>query len=730
MRHLLKKCLSIIALLSILFDLAAQTKAQTIDTVPKTKVLTEVTVSARGPLLRNSPDKKVFSVNQSLVSVGGSAADLLQNIPTLQVDASGNVSLRGATNLQVLVDGKRSLIGGGAISQVLQSIPASAIDRIEIITNPSAKYDATGQALINIVLKKNSPSGSNGSVAVTAGTRDNYNAAAALSYEHSRFRLYGNYSYQHKNTYSNGYQNMTYLASNDSIYYSYETFPSITITDVHSANGGIDYTLSAMDHLSLSGNYNASTRNRNEWLTVNNLAADNLPGFLSTRHNTITGNGNSYELTIDYKHKFRQPQKELAFDLDYARGTTNGTQLYSTDINNLNGDAVDSTSLFKDNKSEFTRNYNIQLDYTAPLGKTSKLEAGYRSQISTADNRQSDFNLDESSGEYDPDYSLANIFKSTTQVHAAYLNFHRQIKTVSIQLGVRAELGRFGADLQGFDSSGKQATTPITVNTRGLYPSLLLTKRLNDHRQLQLNYSRRVSRPTPDQLNPFWDVSDPVNYDEGNPKLLPENINSVELTYSVNLPKASFSTGAYFTQTNNDIKHLQTDPVNGVTITIAENIKRTISTGLELIGNFHLVKGWDFIANANLYERINSGDSAFGIDATHGLSWNLNLTNNFTPIPQLTLQLRADYKAADLIFEDRYRPAYGIDAGARYDLFHGRASLAVNGRDIFNTRRWRFFRVSDALLLDFQRITYSARASVTFTYRFGKSTVEHVKDNP
>jgi ferric enterobactin receptor len=690
--------------------------------VPSGRILAEVTVSARSPTIRNGPDKKVFAVNQSLVSLGGSVADLLQNVPTLQVDANGNVSLRGATDLKVLVDGKRSLIGGGTVAQVLQSIPASSIDRIEVITNPSAKYDAEGQALINIVLKKNNAAGLNGSVAVTGGTRDNYNAAASISYQNSRINWYGNYSYQHRNTYSDGYQNMTYLLSPDAIYYSNETFPSTTITDLHSAKAGLDYTLSARDILSLSGAYNASTTVRNEWLTVDNLTAAELPGLLSTRYNGTTGNGNSYELTVDYTHTFSKPQRQLAFDFDYSHGFTNQLQLYNTYIYNINGNAADSTAVLKDSKLTHTRNYNVQLDYSTPVGKAGHLETGYRSQISVADNQEWDYNLDEASDEYDPIDSLINFFKSTSQVHAAYITFRQQIKTFTFQLGIRGELGRFNAHLQSFDSSGQLVVQPITVNTQGLYPSLLITKQLNRGRQIQLSYSRRVLRPTPTELNPFFDVSDPVNYDAGNPRLLPESIHSAELTYTITWPTASLTSGAYFTQVNDAIKHIQAAPVNDVTITIAENLPRAINTGLEFIGNFHPIHAWDFTANVNVYERINAGDSAYGISATQGVSWNANLTNNFSLTRDLTLQVRADYKAADLIIQDRYRPTWGIDVGAKYDFWHKKASLSLNGRDIFNTRRWTFLRVSDALLLNFQRVTYSARASLTFTYRFGKST--------
>jgi ferric enterobactin receptor len=693
----------------LLADVAGSLRAQDSSSIARdsthARLLAEVTVTTHGPTIRNGPERKVFAVNQSLVSLGGTAADLLQNVPTLQVDANGNLSLRGATNLKVLVDGKRSLIGGGTIAQVLQSIPASSIDRIEIITNPSAKYDAEGEALVNIILKKNTAAGLNGSAAVTGGTRDNYNAAASISNQKGRINWYGNYSYQHRNTYSNGFQDMTYLVPQpEAVYYSNETFPSVTITDLHSAKAGVDIVLgdaiagTARDELSVSGAYNASTTGRKEWLTVDNLTAADLPVQLIKQYNGITGNGNSYELTVDYTHKFRKPQKELDVDFDYARGLTNNRAIYNTD---------DSASVLKDSKYALSRNYNIQLDYTTPVGKAGKLETGYRSQIGTADNRQ----LDDEVGN--------NLFKSTSQVHALYLNFRREMGTVELQLGMRGELGRFNAQLQSYDSAGQLVMEPIRVNTQGLYPSLLVIKHLGEGRQIQLSYSRRVNRPTPRELNPFFDVSDPVNYDAGNPRLLPESIHTVELTYSRTWTGVSLNVGGYFTQVNDVIKHIQTVPVDDVVYTISENLNRAINTGLEFIGNFHPMKAWDFTANVNLFERINDGDSAFGISATHGLSWNVNLTNNFSLARNLALQVRADYKASELIIQDRYRPTYGLDGALRYDFWHRKGSLALNGRDIFNTRRWTFLREDETLLLNFQRVTYSARASLTFTYHFG-----------
>ena len=693
---------------------------------PFHKVLTEVTITGKGPTLRNTPEKKVFSVNQSLVSLGGSAADLLQNVPTLQIDGSGNIVLRGATNVKVLVDGRRSLIGGGTVADLLRSLPAGSIDRVEIITSPSAKYDAEGQAIINIILKKNNTPGFNNSVSITGGTRENYGASAAISYQDEKLNAYGNYGYLHKNTYSNGIQDITYLQSPDNTIFSNETFPSTTIRNIHTAKAGVDYHLSARDLVSVSALYSASTTSRNEYLTVDNLTATQTPVQLIHQQNTTGGNGHTYDLTFDWTHTFK-PHEEFSFDFDLTQGVTDNTQLYNENTYNLNGQQVDSNTLLKDHKQANLRNYNIQLDYTLPLTKTSALETGVRSQIIVTDNHQTDENLDEASKQFTPDYALINAFNSTNQVHAAYVNYRQQLKTVTLQLGVRAELGQFDGYLHSFDSIGNPQFMPVSLTTRGLYPSLQAIKQFGEGRQLQFNYSRRINRPTAGELNPFWDVSDPVNYDEGNPHLLPENINSAELTYTRSWANASLTTGLYFNQVHNVIKHIQTGPVDDVIITIAENIKGSTNTGVELIGNFHPIKVWNFTANLNGYERINDAAPQFGITATQGFSWNVNLTNNFTVARDLTLQLRADYKASDLIIQDRYRPTYGIDLGAKYVFWHNKASLALNGRDIFNTRRWTFLRVSDQLLLNFQRVTYADRVALTFTYHFGKGTFDALK---
>jgi ferric enterobactin receptor len=699
------------------------------------KVLNEVTITAKKPTLQNKDGKKIFAVNQSLVSQGGTAADLLQNVPTLQIDVNGNVSLRGSTGVKVLVDGKPSLIAGGDATQILQSIPASSIENVEVIANPSAKYDAEGQGIINIILKKNSKAGFNGSVTASAGTRNNYNGSGALSYQTGKVNVYGNYSLRDGDTYSNGFQYLTFLQPTDATVYSNETFPSTTHNKIQNVKAGIDYSLAPKSILSVSGSLNRRNTHRDELLEINNLDANNLPIQLSHQNNTTNSNGKSYELDLDYSQHFKKPKKELTFNFSYAHGTSRNFQVYQnqSSIISPRGPVRPDPDPLESDLWNNGNNYNIQADYVLPTGKTGQISAGYRSQISLGNNNQYAYDLN--NGVPSPFYTYTNLFSSNKQIHALYLNYQNQISNFNYEIGLRGEDSHLNATFTGYDANNALYSTPIKVPSKGLYHSVFLTQKLKGDQQLQFSFTNRVTRPTPRELNPSTDFSDPTNYETGNPHLIPESINSLELGYNKNWKNISFTSSLYYSRLNNVIKHIESAPVNGLIITTAQNLKHSTTTGLELIGHFDLIKAWDFTANANIFERQNDAAPQFGIAANSGLSWNANITNNIAIIKSLAIQIRADYRAADFIIQDRNRPAFGLDAGAKYDFPGNQASLSFNSVDIFNTRKWAFLRSSDALLLDFQRRTLGSRATLSFTYHFGKSTGAHKQpkkkeDNP
>ncbi|MGY4383607.1 outer membrane receptor protein involved in Fe transport [Pedobacter sp. UYP24] len=703
----------------------------------KGTALNEVTITAPKSTIQMGIDKKIFSVDQSLVSEGGSASDLLQNVPSVQTDIDGNVSLRGSSGVRVLIDGKPSLIAGGNVAQILQSIPASSIESVELITNPSAKYDAEGQSgIINIVLKKNKKLGLNGAVALTAGSQENYNANTNLSFQNSKINLYGNYSYRYGNRLGGGFNNIQYtnLLSPSSAAFTNQITDSKSLDKGHNFKAGIDYYVSDKSILSFSGGFNVRDNDRSELLSIDKLDQLRNPLELSNRTNSNSGTGGSYDLNLDYNQKFSKPKEELTFNLSFSEGDNNNDQIYNTNIYNVNGMPVMSfLNIQNNNNYGYNKNYNIQTDYTLPIGELGKIEAGYRSQIKFAENSQISSNSDIFTGDFVNNFALSNLFNSKDQVHALYFNFQNQIKNFGYQFGLRAEDATLDTRLGTYQSNGGIAYTPGKVAYKRIYPSLFLTEKFKGDQQLQLSYSRRVNRPRGWDTNPFLDVSDPYNYRQGNPNLLPEDVHAFELSYSKYWKKVTLTSTAYLRKTNDVIQRVRTTPAEyegtGITLTTPINLARSINSGFELISKVDVVKAWSFTGNVNLYQVDVKGNSNSGVLENSGFSWNANLTNNFILPYNITLQVKGDYRAREAMAQGTRNAMYGLDAGAKYDFKDKKSSLSLNIRDIFNTRKWSMTTEAGGTIVDFSRRMQGTVANLTYSYRFGKTDFKFKKSN-
>jgi ferric enterobactin receptor len=685
------------------------------------KVLKEVVVTSEGPGNRVGIGKQRFSVDQSLVSKGGTASDLLQNVPAVSIDGSGQVNLRGSTNVRVLVDGKPSLIGGGDITQILQSIPAGSVESVEVITNPSAKYEAEGESgIINIILKKNKRPGFNGSVSVTGGTRENYSGGASLSFETNKVNVYTNYDYQRSDVWSDGYQNIQYLNPSGPVVYSDETFPSVTVNHVHNIKGGVDYYLTPKDLLSFSGGYNTSKQDRNESLLIHQLDADASPYQLINSTNITHGSSDAFNLNLDYIKTFHKPKEELVFSTGYAHGISNSVQSFVSGVDNIKspGEEID-TSILHPQRNDHNSYYNIQLDYTLPLG-SGIVGLGYRSQIRVDDRKQVVDSFNHTTQDFEEFYPYSAYFHGYNQIHALYINYQNHLRDFNYQLGLRGEAANLNGYVNGYDSSSAPLYTPVKVVNNRLYPSVTLTQKLQANQQLQFSYSRRVTRPSPRNYSPIPDISDPVNYDVGNPNILPQDIHAFELGYNKNLAKWNITASLYYRITNDFIAHIESVPVNGVITTTSENLAYSHTGGLEIISHFNVVKPWNFTVNANLFDNKTAAAPLYGIGESSGLSWNANITNNLTLTKKVSLQIRTDYHAPYVSAQDKTYANFGVDAAAKVSLFHGKGALTLNGRDIFATRKWSFLRDGNGVLLDFERKTVGARASISFTYNFGQ----------
>jgi outer membrane receptor protein involved in Fe transport len=686
----------------------------------KGNILNEVTVTAQKPTMQLGIDKKVFSVDQSVVSEGGSATDVLQNVPSVQTDMDGNVSLRGSTGVRVLIDGKPSLIGGGDVAQILKSIPASSIETIEVISNPSAKYDAEGQSgIINIVLKKNRKLGLNGTVALTAGNRENYNANTSLSFQNNKINLYGNYSYRYGNRLGGGFNNISYKTPTSQVptFFTSQNRDSKDLDKSHNLKAGIDYYLAEKTVVSLSGGLNIRNENERELIGINRIDINSNPLELSDQINTENSKGNSYDLALDFSQKFKTKGRELTANIGFSEGDNDNLQLYNTNTYFSNPALANPTELQNTDRYNHNRNLTAQVDFTTPLGQLGKIETGYRSQIRNSENNTFVTSLQDWGG-YLFETALSNDFNSKDQVHAIYVNYQNQIKNFGYQIGLRGEDATLDTRMGVYDQNADISYTPGQVAYTRLYPSIYLTQKLKGEHQLQASYSRRVNRPRGWDTNPFLDISDRFNYRRGNVNLLPEDVHAFELSYSKFFKKFSLVSSIYFRKTNDVIQRVTSDPdpVTGITLTTPQNLAYSTNSGVELIGRFDLVKKWNFTANVNLYQR-----SIRGILNNDGYSYNANLTNNFTLPYGVSLQIRGEYRSREVMAQGTRNAMYGVDAGAKMDFYDKKASLSLNIRDVFASRKWEMQTLNKTSTIDFSRYMLGRMANLTLSYRFGKN---------
>ncbi len=689
--------------------------------ISKTSVLKEVTVQAKKSTIQLGIDRKSFNVEQSLVSQGGSATDLLANVPSVSVDVDGNVSLRGSSSVRILIDGKPSLLGGSTITDVLQSIPASSIETIELITNPSSKYDAEGQSgIINIILKKNARKGFNGNVSVTGGLPKSFNTNVALAYQNKSINLYGNYSHRYGMRNGNGFSDRTNfrktaLGADTTYTFNQNSNNRRNFTgDVFKV--GMDYNIGEKTTLGFSSNVNIRKRTGgDDGLTQGIGQFENLNSSI-IRTNTQDENGNNYDFNFDFSQKFKKPKEELTSNISFGKGKEHEIDDYNTATYNYVRVPQSLSNLVQQNLTNGNfRNWNLQLDYTNPLTKNSKLEAGYRTTLSR---NASIFDADtlNTFGNYVNDPRLSTNFVYDEKIHAVYGNYQHQFGNFGFQGGLRAEQALINTALLDSNKTFNQ-------NYFRIYPSVFLTQKFTGEQTLQLSYTRRVNRPRDRQIIPFLDRSDPLNYRTGNPGLKPEDVHSFELSYAKYWKTTTLTSSLYYRQTNGAIQMIRSSYDNtGIQLVQFENVAKATTSGLELIGHTDLTPKWNFTTNLNFYNTNVKGDPSLGLVDNHGFAWNGNITTNVTLPYNLSGQARFDYQAPQIISQGKTKTNYGLDAGMRYDFLEKKvASLSLNVRDIFNTRRFGSITSDPTFYNVSQRRFQSRQVNLTFAYRFGRT---------
>lgn len=661
-----------------------------IELAPESLNLDEVVVAAEKEMISYNLDKKVITVDKNISSTGGTALDVMQNIPSVSVDANGSVNLRGNSNLTILIDGRPSSLSGISGSDVLTQIPASSIESIELVTNPSAKYDPDGTAgIINIVLKKQNQSGMNGTISMNAGTGDKYNSSLNFNWKNPGINLFASYDGNLNNfNYSGNSERTSVFNSSTSLLN--QNFNGENKFMMQNINLGSDILLDEQNTITLNFRLRSGDFNSKNFMLNNNYDATILSKKFDRQNDSKRG-FDSYNYTASYKKTFDRKSQELTADVMYSDSKMSAkTNIEQNYFDNLNVENITNTILQRSNSNNTNKMWVIQANYVHPFQKLGRIESGFKSSIKhiTMFNDYYDF----TNSAWQNNLLSQNYFDYKEQIHGGYFIYTGEISDFKYQLGLRAEQVFITGNLinrnEKFDN-----------DYFSIYPTFHLGYQLSKIDEIQFSYSRRVDRPSNRQLNPYTDFSDSLNIFSGNPKLNPQYINSYELGYSTLIGKTSLTSTVFYKQTNGLISTISTLQPNGVTSSTYKNIAQSNSYGLELIASTSLSSWWKLNANVSFFNVEIKDNSSLGIDQNSD-SWTAKLNSNMTLWEGIQLQLIGNYSSPSVLImsggfmgssvtaQTIMKEQYYFDAAVRKEFMQGKLALTLRITDILNTRNF------------------------------------------
>ena len=681
----------------------------------KTTVLQGVVVQAEKSYMQFSLDKKIFNVGKDLANAGGSASDVLMNIPSVSVDPEGTVKLRGSDNVRILIDGKPSglvsIKGGGG----LQQLPASLIERVEIITNPSARYEAEGNAgIINIVLKKDNRQGFNGSVEFITGYPTNLGAAANFNYRHKKINFFINYGIAYRNQPGVGslYQE---VYSPDTTFILKQNNESVLKGLNNNIRGGLDYYFTEKSILTASYLFRRSDATRTMDIRYEDYFND-----LSKLNNTITRRQDeeeqepNSEYSLNYKKTFGSKEHELIAAAKYIDNWESSTQLFTQHYFDANGVQDVSKSILQQSlNDEYEKQWLFQLDYVKPISKDGKFETGIRSSFRDMIN---DYVVSEknAAGEFVPLPNLDNVFIYDENIHAIYGILGNKTKKLSYQAGLRAEW----TDVKTTLEKTKEINPRSYFN---FFPSAHFTFDLPNENALQVSYSRRVRRPFYNDLSPFMTFSDARNFSSGNPDLDPEFSNVGEISHIKYFDKGTISSGLYYRNTKGKIDRIRRVDSAGNATTRPENLLSEKAWGAEFIGAWTLTTWWKLDANLNFFHADIDGSNILKSYKASTYSWFARQTSRFSLPHSIEIQTRGNYEAPQKTAQGKRKSLYYFDFTASKDVFKGKGTANINVLDLFNTRKARTISEGDNFYTESNSQPRRRQINFTLSYRIRQS---------
>lgn len=686
---------------------------------PASMAVGEVVVQGDKPFIERQVDRTVVNVENSIIHTNSTVLEVMEKLPGIIVSQEGNISLKGKQGVIILIDGKNTGLSGRDLSNLLRGMPSSNIQKIEIITNPSARYDAAGNAgIINIVMKKNRQEGYNGSVnaGYGQGRYAKFNSGFNFSYRRNNFNYYVSYSYIRRNGFNNLVIHRNFFDASGALRETFETNNYIVYpVQNHAPRMGVDFNLSKKTSLSVlatgsASSYNSTSRNHTDVVDPNGEIQSNYD-FSNNSDNRWLNYAGSLQLL----HKIDTAGQELTVNLDAAQYSNNTTDNFSTRLfdaqNQFTGE-----NLILGKQDGLLQLFAGKTDYVKPLKKSASFEAGLKSSFVEADNDVRFYN--NINDELLLDSSISNHFIYSENINAAYVNYKKELQRWSYQLGLRTEQTI---------AKGNQLITGETFdrNYIQVFPTGFIDFKINDNHGLNMNVGRRIDRPGYDQLNPFRELIDATTYAEGNPFLKPQLTYNTELTYTYK--QSFFATLSYSLTTDNITQALLQDNLSQLTVQTVVNLNQLNYFSLNLNYSKKLTNWWTTNTSLLSYYGLYSG-TIRNVPVDRGVpSFYLNTSNSFVLSKMVSMEASFFYSYKTLDGITTILPYHGLTIGGQFSVLKKKGTITANVSDVF----WRSYPSGITQFNNVDEYWTSYRdsrvANVAFTYRFGKGQAGRIR---
>lgn len=699
------------------------------------QTLGEIQVTGRRSTMKLKVDRKEFDVASLITTSGQSASEVLENIPSVEVDNDGNVSLRGNTSVEIWINGRASGLTSDNRAQILQQLPAESIERIEVIDNPSAKYSAEGSAgIINIVLKKDRKSGYYGSMQAGADTRGGANTSFNINYNSSKIDAYLNIGYRHREDMGRNESWQDNLTTGIPTSYERHDTENYRMGNILFSRAGVTWHATDNDDLSLNGMLFTGKNKENSttpyYYGIYNTTGEALT-HVRQRDTKSGGPMTMYNMELNYRHNFSD-KHFVDFIVSHNRWKSDNDNIYQDSIYYIDLTTPTEYTYQSRPLNISNRNTEIRLDYENPITDNLKLEAGYNGKFSHENTPQYSYEATNWQGtNMVEDQKYFNHFTYDNNIHAIYATMSYNKDKFGIMAGLRGEFWRIETSSLTWDQEHgiAEKDNPFKKDHFQLFPSVFMSYQLTTTQQLQLNYTRRLRRPWGGELNSFRNTSDASIISFGNPELTPEYSSSFSLNYLKHWDQHSLLVSGYYRPTTDVIQRIsyrnQSDQMMYRT---PMNVAQSVSTGVELTGKSKLGRVLDLTTNINAYYYslddfiyVIEGQNVTG-EAQSSFTWNARIIAALTLPYDFSLQASGRYNSRRAITQGHRPASYSMDMGIKKNFLNRALVLAINCRDVLNSRKFESYTESDT----FERFQLNKRGSrrvnFTITWNFGNNS--------